>query len=225
MNSEKNEFIETYFASWEERLDRAKILIDLENYSYEGILVLCCYIGAFSSMRYPELQNGVAFKKTLLQYSNMKDFYEQIDLLFLYQWPRSIFRDNGNYKDLKNYQEIIGLLKNLYGEEKDLVKTNRFVLQQEVIDCILKGSTISIDEENLKERLPLFSLAEILYRYVRCSAVHCATLEFINSTMCKDDAEEYILTSKLLWETTLNIKNSLWRECIKSSKWPHELGM
>jgi hypothetical protein len=223
MMSAKREFIEAYFNSWEDKLDRAKALLDLDDYIYEGILVLLCHIGAFSAMRYPTLKDGEAYKKILIQYSGMKDFFEQIDLKFFYQWPRSIFRNNGNYKELKAYNVIKDLFVKIYGAEDEVDSKNRFINQDELVACVEKENINGIDIENFKSKLYLFSLAEITYRYIRCGAVHNGTLSFVNTNSDEGFEDGYIITKEILYETAVNIKDHLADECIRLNKWPFEI--
>jgi len=102
----KPDFVEAYFARWQGDLDRAKILLEDQKYYLEAWLVLSCYIGAFASLRFPSLRDNEAYKDVVLKYSGMKDFYEQIDLLFFLQWPRSDFSTHGDFLKLKNHADL-----------------------------------------------------------------------------------------------------------------------
>jgi len=171
----------------------------LDDYIYEGVLVLLCHIGAFSAIRYPTLKDGEAYKKILIKYSGMEEFFNQIDLLFFYQGPRSKFQDNGNYRKLNNYDEIKSVLVGSYGKEEELdCYSKRFVKQEEVIATFVKANIAGFNVENFLEKLPLFSLAEIAYRYLRCGAVHNITLCFINTDFSGDVEEGYIITKEIL---------------------------
>jgi hypothetical protein len=99
----KGEFISAYFDERKRQLARARKLINQQEYLLEGILVLCCHIDSFATLRFPFLKSRAAFKQVLLKYSGKRAFYEKIDLLFLYQWPTSHLRNNGDYKTFKNY--------------------------------------------------------------------------------------------------------------------------
>lgn len=83
--------IRDYFQGWQEDLVRAKSLLSDPKYYLEAILVLSCYIGALGSLRYPGEQDNRAYKTVVREYSGKRDFYEQVDLLFFLQWPRSEF--------------------------------------------------------------------------------------------------------------------------------------
>src|SRR3990172_5220073 len=115
--SDKVFFIDAYVKRGDRDVTKAAELLVNQRYYLEGILVLSCYLGAFATMRFPALRDGEAYIKVVLEYSGDRNFFEQIDLLFLYQWPRSKLCDNGNYKGLKNHTEIVEALKKVYGEE------------------------------------------------------------------------------------------------------------
>lgn len=83
--------MQDYFARWDGDLDRARTLLADQKYYLEAWLVLSCHIGALASLRFPTLRDNEGYKRVVLQYSGMKDFYQQIDLSFFLQWPRSGF--------------------------------------------------------------------------------------------------------------------------------------
>jgi hypothetical protein len=178
-------------------------------------------------MRYPSLKDGEAYVKVVLEYSGKQDFYKQIDLLFLLQWPQSKLRENGSYKDLKNYTEIVTALIKIYGSEETIKATIRYVPQEDILEHVIGAAIPDFDEQNLRDKLPLFSLAELLYRYVRCEAVHNADFPFINK--CKnmegniEYRENHAITGEIFHETVEGIINNLRDECLKASKWPYEL--
>jgi hypothetical protein len=105
--TEKSKTIKAYFEGWQENLARGKMLMADSKYYLEAILVLGCYIGALGSLRYPgEKQDNKSYIRVVREYSGKKDFYERIDLLFFLQWPRSQFQSHGDYRKLKNHEEI-----------------------------------------------------------------------------------------------------------------------
>jgi hypothetical protein len=83
----KADILKDYFAGWDNDLDRAKTLLSDQRYYLEGWLILSCHIGALASLRFPTLLDNESYKRVVLEYSDMADFYEQIDLLFFLQWP------------------------------------------------------------------------------------------------------------------------------------------
>src|SRR5260221_13704503 len=115
--SSKQDYINEYFKQWESDIARAAELLHEARFHLEGILVLSCHLGAFAAARYPTLPDGEAYTKLVLEYSAKGDFFNQIDLLLLYQWPRSKLRVRPRYKDLKNHGDIVKVLEKTYGPE------------------------------------------------------------------------------------------------------------
>jgi hypothetical protein len=225
--SSKNFFLNEYFKQWEKNLEKANELLENHRYYLEGILVLSCYLGAFAALRFPTLRDGDAYVKIVLEYSGNREFFEQIDLLFFYQWPRSKLRGKGNYKDLKHHGEIVETLKRFYGDENDIKAGTRYVSPAKFIELVVAAGIPDFDEQNLRKKLPLFSLAELLYRYVRCDAVHNYEFPLINE---KWDVEgnviyedNHAITGKILFNTARNIIKSLREECRAKKKWPFEI--
>lgn len=223
----KTLLIDEYFKDWRNDLDKAAELLEQDRYHLEGILVLSCYLGAFAAMRFRELQDGEAYVRTVREYSGKRDFFDQIDLLFFWQWPRSKLRDKGNYKALKQHSEIVAALMNVYGDEDDIKVGTRYVYPGEFVSHVKAAEIPEFDESNLRENLPLFSLAELLYRYLRCDAVHNADFPFLNKTTDIDGNVSYksnhAITGQIVLETARGVHNTLWRECRGNDKWPHEL--
>jgi len=225
--SAKLQFIEAYFKRWQSDLSKARELLDTAHFHLEGWLILSCYIGAFASLRYPSKQDGDAYVRMVLEYSGKREFYEQVDLLFLFQWPRSKLRDNGKYKTLKQHTEIVTALERIYGSEEELKLKTRYVgqaiLEAQVIAAMIPG----FDEVNFRKHLPLFSLAEQLYRYARCDAVHNTVFPLINEVTHINGSITYehnhAVTSNVLYDTASGILNNLHHECAAQEKWPHEL--
>jgi len=83
------------------------------------------------------------------------------------------------------------------------------------------------DEKNFREKLPLFSLTELLYRYLRCDAVHNADFPFINESRDVKGNISYknnhVITGQVLLETVQNVLKNLSKECLEKDKWPHQL--
>ena len=225
--SDKIFLIDEYFKRWEKDLNKASDLLSDSKYYLEGILVLSCYLGAFASSRYPSLHDGEAYVKFVLEYSGKRSFYEQIDLLFFYQWPCSKLRNNGNYKKLKQYSKIVDSLIRKYGNADDLKSGIRYVSINDIVDCVIAASILDFDEQNLREKLPLFSISELLYRYLRCDAVHNAEYPLINETIDSDGIINYednhIITGLKLLETTRAACKALWEECRAKGKFVSEL--
>jgi hypothetical protein len=178
-------------------------------------------------MRFPALHDGEAYVKVVLELSGKRDFFEKIDLLFLYQWPRSKLSDNGTYQQLKNHVDIVKALSGVYGSEDDIKAGTRYISPAKVIELVLASGIRGLDAANLRNKLPLFSLAELLYRYLRCDAVHNADFPFINESIDTKGNISYennhVITGDVLLETVESVLKTMWKECLEKEKWPHEL--
>jgi len=219
--------IRDYFEGWQEDLARAKALLDDQKYYLEAILVLSCYVGALGLLRYPGEQDNQAYKTVVREYSGKRDFYEQIDLLFFLQWPHSEFQTHGDYHKLKNHAEISKIIVATYGEEDQIKSGTRYISQQDFIASVDRASFQSFDRENLAQHLPLFSLCEMIYRYLRCRAVHSVRFPFVTRVHVVDGSIRYednhAITGPVLLETTENILANLSSQCIEKSQWPWEM--
>ena len=225
--TEKADVIRDYFEGWQEDLARAKSLLGDLKYYREAILVLSCYIGALGSLRYPGEQDNKAYKTVVREYSGRRDFYEQIDLLFFLQWPRSDFQTHGDYLKLKNHADVSKIIVATYGEEDQIKSGTRYISQQDFMVSVDRVPFQGFDRENLQQHLPLFSLYEMLYRYLRCRAVHSVRFPFVTTVHVVDGSIRYednhAITGSVLLETTENILRNLSEECIEKSQWPWEL--
>jgi hypothetical protein len=223
----KLNFVEAYFARWQADLDRAKILLADQKYYLEAWLVLSCYIGAFASLRFPTLHDTEAYKRVVLQYSGIKDFYEQIDLLFFLQWPRSDFSTHGDFLKLKNHAHLVKRIEVTFGDENTITNQQRYVSQSEFLAAVSQNLFPGFDYGNLQEYLPLFSNVELLYRYVRCRAVHAARFPFVTRVHVAGGGTRYqdnhAITGRVLYKTALGVLNNLKSQCMSEDKWPWEL--
>ncbi len=193
----------------------------------EPILVLSCYIGALSSLRYPDEQDSKAYKTVVREYSGKRDFYEQIDLLFFLQWPSSDFKAHGDYVKLKNHVDISKIIVATYGVEDQIKNGSRYISHQAFLVSVDRVPFQGFDRENLQQYIPLFSLCEMLYRYLRCPAVHSLRFPFVNTLHVVDGSirheDNHAITGPVLLETTKNILVNLTTQCIEQSQWPWEL--
>ncbi|MBK9998822.1 MAG: hypothetical protein IPO99_17225 [Nitrospira sp.] len=223
----KADEIRDYFDGWQENLARVKSLMEVPEYYREAWLVLCCYVGAFGSLRYPGLRDNEKYKKAVREYSGMTDFYDQIDLFFFMQWPRSEFRDEDRYKRLKNYKEISNAIVAKYGEPDQIRVKVRYVPPNEFVACIEQAPFPGYDRQNLLDHIHLFSLCEMLYHYARCPAVHNVRFPFVTRITRVDRSVRYednhAITGDRLLETAQNILSNLSKECIEKTRWPWEL--
>lgn len=225
--TEKADVIRDYFEGWQEDLARAKSLLSDPKYYREAILVLSCHIGALGSLRYPDEQDNKAYKTVVREYSEKRDFFEQIDLLFFLQWPRSDFRSHGDYLKLKNHTDLSRIIVAAYGEEDQIKNGKRYISQHDLLVSVEGKPFEGFDKDNLRQHLPLFSLCEMLYRYLRCRAVHNVRFPFISRVTRIDGSVRYednhAITGSVLLETTESILGNLSKECIEKSRVPWEL--
>ncbi|MDH4082144.1 MAG: hypothetical protein OEV99_00160 [Nitrospira sp.] len=217
-----------YFEGWQDDLARVKMLMADSKYYLEAILVLSCYIGALGSLRYPgEKEDNKAYKRVVREYSGKKDFYEQIDLLFFLQWPRSQFQSHKGYLKLKNHEEISKAIVDAYGDEVQIKNGIRYISQQDFLTCVEQRPFPRFDGRNLREHLPRFSLCEMLYRYLRCRAVHGVRFPLVDKPHQVGGGIRYednhAITRAVLLETTENILTNMRLECLEKAKWPEEL--
>lgn len=225
--TQKCETIKAYFDGWQEDLARVKMLMADSKYYLETILVLSCYIGALGSLRYPGEEDNKAYKRVVREYSGKKVFYEQIDLLFFLQWPWSQFQSHGDYLQLKNHAEISKAIVDAYGDEDQIKNLTRYISQRDFLTCVEQRPFVGFDGSNLREHLPRFSICEMLYRYLRCRAVHDVRFPFVTKWHQVGGGIRYednhAITGAVLLETTENILTSLSLECLEKAKWPEEL--
>lgn len=219
-------FIDAYFEKWKRDIEKAEILLRDDRFVLEGYLVLVCYLGALASQRYPSLRDNEAYCQFTLEYSGKRSFYEQIDLLFLYQWPRSKFRNHGLYTSFNEYSDLVKAIEPKFGAESDLDETNRYVSPSEIIS--LASPKIPLLNENiLEKKLKVFSLVQLLYRYGRCDAVHNATYPLMNEGVTVDGEriirDNSALTREVIFSTVEHANETLWQECKSLEKWPHEI--
>lgn len=219
--------VQDYFARWDDDLDRVKTLLASTKYYLEAWLVLSCHIGALASLRFPKLADNKGYKRLVLEYSGMRDFYEQIDLLFFFQWPRSEFSTDRGFRRLKNHADLAMKIKAAFGDEDQVRTRGRYVSQVAFIAAVGRNPFPAFDRTNLAQHLPLFSNVELLYRYVRCRAVHSLRFPFVTRVHLVDDGIRYddnhAITGSVLYDTVSRVLNNLRSECVSESKWPWEL--
>ncbi len=219
----KRESIRAYFQERKRQLDRANKLIHQSEYLFEGILVLCCHIASYAALRFPRLkQDREAYKQIVLNYSGRRAFYEKIDLLFLYQWPHSVFRSHDVYKRFKNYKDVKRILVSKFGDENGIQNGKRYVAQSTIIKHVLANPFPGLDKENLKRSLSLYSVGEQLYRYLRSFAVHNFRFPFLNRVGNRY-VPNHIITPEVLFKTAENTLTNLEKECLGKAKFPDQL--
>ena len=223
----KSYFIEEYFKNWENDIDKAAEMICSPRYHLEGILVLSCYIDAFAGMYFPEEhENRKAYLKVLREHSGHEELFEQIDLLFFYQWPTSKYIQDSHCSKLQKHTEIVEALSTKYGSIEDIKAGTRYISQDEFVEIVKAANIKGFDEQNLRAHSPRFSLAELCYKYIRCAAVHDAEHPLFNESIdenCIKYRPWTAITAQVLLETVRNIHRSLWEKCREAGKWPQEL--
>lgn len=229
--SAKTELIKTYFAQWKDDVSKTKKLLETKDYYCEAILLLSCYIGAVAAMRFPRIDSDrEAYQKTVIRYSGLKSFYDKIDLLFFYQWPRSVYRRSRSpkaraYSKIKGYTQLKKALARRLGDE-NAVRDNP-TRRYRAIRRVAKLAPPAMDQRSVLKTLRLFSLSEILYRFVRCHAVHNKRFPLVVKVHSIDGKTRYkdnhLLTGVKLLETVTNIINNLENECVSKRKMLDEL--
>jgi hypothetical protein len=144
----------------------------------------------------------------------------------MYQWPYSKVKIHGCYQALKNHREIAQCLKRAYDSNED-VSSVRYVSSDDVTGTVLMAKIHGFDERNFREKLPLFSLVQILYRYLRCDAVHNARFPLVDQVYEVNGNIRYesnhAITGDRLLETVEGVLKAMRQECVRNAKWPHEL--
>lgn len=228
--SAKDNFIIAYFEEWENTLKRAKFLTASENFHLEGVTVLLCHIAAIGRGRYPDLKDRESFKAIVKEYSGKYDLFENIDLLFLFQYQHSKVAEDPIYKRLANYDEILTAIENSIGTEEQIHGNDslRYQKRKNLLDILKQTSIPRFDVENFETYIELFSNNQILYEFARCEAVHNRYFPLINiettfPDMQKTYTPNHQIDSNVLVETLSGVIENLRIECLKNKKWPHEL--
>ena len=115
----------------------------------------------------------------------------------------------------------------VFGDENAIKVKRRYVSQKTIMKHILSNPFNGLNIENIKSKLPLFTVSQILYHYVRCNAVHNFHFPSVNIVSIMGGGIRYednqIITNKVLLETVKNILENMETECLKKNKWPSEL--
>ena len=230
MSDPKLETISQLFNEWNADVARAQTLLTSEDFFVEGVLVLSCYIGALARLRYPlETKDWRSYKTIVWEYSGQRAIYENIDLLFFYQWPNSKLANNKAYNGIKNYPELIALFKGELGDEDQIRnEPRRYQKREDLVRCIKNKKVGWFDENNFGKHIELFSNNQILYEFLRCEAVHNADIRLFNrsyqvaqkKTIYKDNHQ---IDRSVILNTVKGIVENLKNECLGNRKWPWEL--
>lgn len=227
----KRESIVGYFEEWKNDLKRVKKLLDQNEYYLDAWLILSCYIGALASLRYAtpyQRFDRLKYHRIVLKYSGKKREYEKVDLLFLYQWDRSKYRNDRRYRPLKtHYKKVKDVLEVALGSEEVIQSEEgkRYISPSRVQKNILENYN-GLSADDLKKILPLFSVCELLYSHVRNHAVH--EMEFPLVSKIHEGGsiryeDNHFITGTLLYDTASSIVETLERECTDRINYPGEL--
>ncbi len=142
----------------------------------DGWLVLSCLIDSFASVQYPmplERYNRQKYLEIVRQYSDKKNFYRKVDLLFFFLWKGSGLAESPRFRHIrKHYAQLRRIVEERHGTEDDV----RFDCEKRYISQLrltnLSSRLPTWSREDSTRSASLFSLVEILYRYARCYAVH-----------------------------------------------------
>jgi len=218
----KKATILAYFQHLRQGLDRAATLLEQQDFLFEAILVVICHIGTYARLRFPRpYPDSKSYKQIVLEYSGQRRLYEKIDLLFLYQWRKSDVSDDKRYKKFKNYSDVKGILEVHFGDENVIRQKQRFVTQDIIIKRVRSARLPGLDMNNVKSSLQLFSVAEQLYLYMRCPAVHTMRFPFWD----RQGRGNHPLTRDkyTLLRTARSILRNLKKECLRKAKFPFQL--
>lgn len=173
MSSAKQHLLTCYFEELNNAQSRAIELYSNDKFHLEGITILMCHIAAISSARYPNLRDWAAFKELVKNYSGLYSTYENIDLLFFYQWQNSKYSNDKEYNKLEKYNEILNVFIDNFGDEENIKDSDNRYQKRETLLSMLTASGISgFNADSFTKHIELFSNNQIFYSYARCEAVH-----------------------------------------------------
>jgi len=214
----KREFIKAYFDDWSRDLKRVSGLLTNVEHRYDAVLILSCYIGALAALRYPDRSDRNAYINLVIRYSGLKSLYQIVDLLFFYQWPRSEFRRSKDprarpYSKIQGYSNLKKFLGREFGDENAVLvdSKRRFV----GIPTLLRRLPPKFDRVRAVQTLRVFTVSEVLYRYVRCHAVHHRKFDVVK--------QDGLLRPETILTTVANIVQNLESECLTKGRWPYQL--
>ena len=230
MTNDKTALITAYFDQWGQDIGRAETLMNSDDYFPESLLVLSCYIGALARSRYlQKTRDWESYKTIVREYSGLREIFENIDLLFFYQWPNSKLAKDTTYETMKNHSDLAAIFRSAFGDEND-IKNNasRYQKRDKLVDLVKSKGVDWFDEGNFEKCIELFSNNQILYQFLRCEAVHNVSFPLFNrSYLSKEKRQTYKdnhqVDRQVILTTVKNIVANLRDECLANSKWPWEL--
>ncbi len=225
----KLDFIKPYFRKWEHDIKRAESLLRGDEYFLEGFIVIACYIGALGSLRYPSVKDWQSYRDIVINYSGLSDTFENIDLLLFSQFKRTKLADEKVYKKLKNYDEILAIISETFGDEKKIKESSDRYIKKEKISALIKEKNPTwYNEDNFIQYIQLFSNIQILYKYARCEAVHNANFPLLNESYTPGTGkitykDNHQINRNIIFDSLNYIVANLKAECVEKELWPHEL--
>ena len=229
MSSAKHHLLECYFEELNNAQLRANELYSSEQFHLEGITILMCHIAAISNARYPNLRDWAAFKELVKYYSGLYELFENIDLLFFYQWLNSKYANDKEYQKLEKYNEILEIFIDNFGDKEQIKDIeNRYQKRDDLLGILTTSSIPDLNADNFLKYIELFSNNQIFYSYARCAAVHNNDFPLINigytfPDMQKVYTHNHQITGEVIRDSLVNIISNLKHECLSSEKWPQEL--
>lgn len=229
MNTDKSLFLQCYFEELENAQLRATELYTTNKFHLEGVTILMCHIAAISRARHPQLKDYEAFKKPVKDCSGFYGIFENIDLLFFYQWPHSKSANDKVYSKLDDYKEIASIFQNKFGAEDEIQNSSkRYQKREALLDLLVAAKLANLNQDNFVNYIELFSNNQIFYEYARCEAVHNNDFPLINIGITFPDMEKtythnHQVTGEIITNSLTGIIENLKKECLDKNKWPQEL--
>ncbi len=204
--------------------------MESDKFHLEGITVALCHIAALGRERYPKCKDRQSFKSIVKEYSGKYDLYENIDLLFLFQYPHSKVSDDPIYGKLEKYEEIVSVIEQEIGTEQEIHDNYdlRFQKRDKLLQILEQSNISDFDNDNFERYIELFSNNQILYEFARCEAVHNRDFPLINigatfPDMQKTYTSNHQIDAEALSETLAGIIENLKKECLGKEEWPRNL--
>ncbi len=229
MESTKSLFIESFFEGLEGDFKRARRLYYSKAFRLEGMTVMICQIAALARYRYPNERDWKSFKDIISNYSGKYDVYENIDLLFFYQWPESKLASDREYQKLAHYIAIKAEFEKSFGDIESIRSGSNRYQKREYLEALLQSSNIDgFESSNFLRFIELYSNNQIFYQYARCHAVHNNDFPLINIGVSypkrvKTYTDNHQITGTVVVETLEGILKNAKQECLDNDKWLHEL--
>jgi len=223
----KRFFIREYFNEFSSDIKKAAVLALNRNYSFEGLLVLLCYIDAIAASRYTTLKSGRdRYIKIIQEYAGCKKIYNKVDLYYFLRFRE--YTDKPIKKFICNkiqYKEMKKNIEKQFGTKDTILDDKRYITTKRFANYIkpIPGTRIA----EINKCINIFSNAGSLYTIFRCSAVHNKKIALYSKVYSVNGTNRLrchtIITPEIIVKTATNIIENLKRECLRKSKWFYEL--